>query len=86
MAKKPGPRPKHGIPLREALPAQIAARVPDDVFLQYAGLRGALNVSNAELIDMGAKALVAALTPDQRKRYAFYLSEAKAKTKAARKK
>ena len=79
MAKKPGPRPKHGVPLREALPAQIAARVPDDVFLQYAGLRGALIKSNAELIEMGGKALVAALTPEQRKRYTFYLSEARAK-------
>jgi hypothetical protein len=75
MPRKPGPRPKHGVPIREALPLQIAARVPETTFKQYAALRFALKSSNSDLLIRAAELIIKNLTPDQRKRYNVALEE-----------
>lgn len=75
-SRKRGQKLKYGVDRREALPAQIAARVSQRTFDRFAALRFALGtgtkeMSNSEVLDRAADVLVKSLNAEQRKRYAF---------------
>lgn len=62
-----GPRPKRGVPYRDALPYQISGRVTLETFQRVEALRDTLRTHNGEIIGQGVELLIKGLNAEDRR-------------------